>query len=225
MTLLLAMLPVYLFGNLHCFGMCGPLALMIGHHRHRYFYFAGRLLSFSLAGLAAAQAGAVLNVYAQQFHIGAAVSFLFSGLMAGAGLMTLARKELNLLRFAGLNQTLPLLMLRDQIFPTFLFGFMTVFLPCGQTLIVFSACALSQDPFTGWLNGFAFALLTSPSLFFAMRAARFFQRGKKYSHLILGGTALLIGTLSFCRGLAELELIPHFVLNPNAPIEYHLIIY
>jgi uncharacterized protein len=224
--LFLAMLPVYLFGNLHCFGMCGPLAMMLGQHRYRYWYFIGRLCSFSLAGLAAASAGAVLNVALQPFHISAAVSFLFGAVLLIVGSATLMQREAALIpRFAGLNQSLSSLMLRDQIWPTFLFGFFTPFLPCGQTLIVFSACALAQDPLAGWFNGFAFALFTSPSLFFAMRAFRFFQRGKNCSHLILGGCAIVVALFSFCRGLAEIGWIPHLVLNPNASLEYHIIIY
>ncbi len=226
MTLLIAMLPVYLFGNLHCFGMCGPLAMMLGQHRHRYWYFLGRLSSFSLAGFAAASVGSILNVALQPYHISALVSFLFGGILFAAGTMTLLQRESALLpNFSSLNQSLSLLILKDEIWPTFLFGFFTPFLPCGQTLIVFSACALSQDPFTGWLNGFAFALLTSPSLFFAMRAYSFFQKGKKYGRFVLGGCALSVALCSFCRGLADFEIIPHLILNPNAAMEYHIIIY
>lgn len=220
------MLPVYLFGNLHCFGMCGPLAMMIGQHRHRYWYFLGRLCSFSLAGFAAASMGAVLNMSLQLYHINAVVSFFFGFVLLVVGMATLMQKETVLIpQFAGINASLSHLMLRDQIWPTFLFGFFTPFLPCGQTLVVFSACALSQDPFVGWINGFAFALLTSPSLFFAMRAASFFQKGKKYGRFILGGCALLVALLSFCRGLAEVGWVSHLILNRNAAMEYHIVIY
>ena len=57
MTLLLTMLPLYLFGNVHCLGMCGPLVMLIGQHHFRYFYFVGRTLSFTLAGGLAGAAG------------------------------------------------------------------------------------------------------------------------------------------------------------------------
>lgn len=223
MSLFLAMLPVYLFGNLHCFGMCGPLAMMIGRHRHRNWYFLGRLCSFSLAGLFAAWLGQLIQTV---FHFGATVSFLFGGILLVMGVATLLEKEMVLVpRFAGLNESLSLLMLRDRVWPTFLFGFFTPFLPCGQTLIVFSACALAQDPLAGWFNGLAFALLTSPSLFFAMRAYAFFQKGKKYGRLVLGGCSIVVALLSFCRGLAEIGIVSHLILNPNAPIEYHIVIY
>jgi uncharacterized protein len=112
-------------------------------------------------------------------------------------------------------------MLRDQPWPTFLFGFFTIALPCGQTVVVFSACALYGDPFIGLINGLVFALLTSPALFAAMHAHRFFQKLKPSYNTIMGGCAVLVGLLSFCRGLAELEYIPHLIINS----EYHLVIY
>ena len=77
MSLLLTMLPLYLFGNLHCLGMCGPLVAMIGHHRFRYYYFLGRTLSFTLAAMAAGGAGAVLHLFLNQYHISALTSFLW----------------------------------------------------------------------------------------------------------------------------------------------------
>ena len=183
-------------------------------------------MSFGLAGFLAASIGSVLNVAFQTYHIGSAVSFIFGSILLIVGMATLMKREMVLIpRFAGINQSLGVLMLRDQIWPTFLFGFFTPFLPCGQTVIVFSACALSQDPLIGWFNGLGFALLTSPSLFFAMRASAFFQKGKNYSHLVLGGCAIVAAFFSFCRGLAEIGLIPHLILNPNAPMEYHIVIY
>ncbi|MBA2727442.1 MAG: sulfite exporter TauE/SafE family protein [Parachlamydiaceae bacterium] len=214
MSLLVAMLPFYLFGNLHCLGMCGPLVMAIGAHRFRTLYFIGRLLSFSLAGMIAGAIGAVLNIFFKAYHLAATTSFLFGAIIIVAGLCTLFGWNYpghNWLgkRLAPLNRTLSLLMLRDRPLTTFLFGFFTVMLPCGQTLVVFSACALSASALTGLLNGFVFALLTSPSLFFAMRAHQLFKTAKDYYNLLMGMAALLIGALSLCRGMAEIELIPH----------------
>src|ERR1700733_9157066 len=90
MALLLSMLPLYFFGNLHCLGMCGPLVMMIGHHQYRYFYFFGRLLSFSLAGMAAGAVGAVANVFFQHYHLAEATSFLFGGILLVLGVYTLS---------------------------------------------------------------------------------------------------------------------------------------
>lgn len=230
MTLFVAMLPVYLFGNLHCLGMCGPLVMMIGQHRYRYFYFLGRTLSFALAGLAAGGVGAVAGALFKQAHIAEASSFLFGGILLLLGVCTLAGWSFPGhawlgKRLAKMNQTLSLLLLQDKAWPTFLFGFFTLALPCGQTLIVFSACALSGDALVGFFNGLAFALLTSPSLFLAMQAHAFLRKARRYYQTVIGLSALLVGALSLLRGFAEMELISHWVINPESLAHYHLVIW
>jgi len=226
MTLLLTMLPVYLLGNLHCLGMCGPLVMMIGQHRYRYFYFFGRTLSFSMAGLVAGAMGAVANAFFKHYHLAEATSFIFGGILIILGFSTLfgmgyPGQRWLARRLSSFNQNLSLLMLRDRAWPAFLFGFFTLALPCGQTLIVFSACALSGEMMTGLMNGLAFALLTSPSLFLAMQAHTFFAGIRHYYQIVMGVSALLVGILAFLRGLAEIGIISHWVLSSD----YHLVIF
>lgn len=226
MTLFFSLLPFYLFGNLHCIGMCGPLVMMIGAHQSRYWYFLGRTLSFSLAGFLAGAAGSVLNQTLQHYQLSAVTSFLFGGIFLALGICGLWGYRIPVNQWlarqlGGISKTLSLLMLRDQAWPAFLFGFFTVALPCGQTAIVFAACALYGDPGVGALNGMAFALLTSPALFMAMQARRLFPFGHRHYDKIMAGCALFIGTLTLCRGLAEVGVIPHLVLNEA----YHIVIY
>jgi uncharacterized protein len=230
MALLVAMLPFYLLGNLHCLGMCGPLVMMIGAHRYRYFYFFGRLFSFTLAGTIAGELGAVLNVIFNQYHISAAASLLFGGFILLIGTFGLLERsfpgQASLAKFmAKGNHSLSLLMLRDKPLATFIFGFMTIALPCGQSLVVFSACALSGSALIGMVNGFAFALLTSPSLFFAMRAHRLLGGAKKYYNTATNAIALIVGIIAFCRGLAELDLIPHVLLPLPFADALHLVLF
>lgn len=230
MSLLIAMLPIYLFGNLHCLGMCGPLVMMIGQHRYRYFYFLGRTLSFTLAGTVAGAVGAVADTFFKQYHLTEATSFVFGGMLMLLGLFTFAGWRYPgyvwlSQRLAKANHTLSLLMLRDRAWPTFLFGFFTLALPCGQTLIVFSACALSGDAYVGFVNGLVFALLTSPSLFFAMQAHALMRRAKRHYQAVIGLSALVVGGIAILRGLAEMGWISHWVINPNASQYYHLVIF
>lgn len=230
MSLFLTMLPIYIFGNLHCIGMCGPLVMMLGQHRFRYFYLAGRTLSFSLAGMIAGEVGAVLNIVLREHHIPVITSFLFGGIILMLGIFSIVgwqypgQKWLSQ-RLSRTNQNLSLLILRDRAWPTFLFGFFTIALPCGQTLIVFSACALSGDLWVGLGNGFAFALLTSPSLLFAMHAHNILKSLKPHYNKILGYCAMTVGVLALCRGFAEVDLIDHWVLNPGALPQYHIVIF
>ncbi len=224
MTLLLTMLPLYLFGNIHCLGMCGPLVMMIGQHHYRLFYFLGRTLSFTLAGGAAGALGLLLQVALKAYYIPALASFLFGALLLLLGVRILGGfsypgAEWLAQRLASTNRALSLLLLRDQPLPTFLFGFFTLLLPCGQTIVVYSACALSGDPAVGLLNGLAFALLTSPSLFLAMQVRTLFPNAKAYYNKVVGVSALLVALLAFCRGLAELDVIPHLAFAE------HLVLY
>lgn len=222
MGLLIAMLPVYLIGNFHCLGMCGPLAVMLAKHDYRFCYFLGRLSSYTLAGGLAGGAGTLLNVLLKEFHISEAATFSFGIFLIGYGFSLLFNWSFFRFPFpkkiAHLSASFSVLMLQNRALPSFLFGFFTVFLPCGQTLLVFSACALSGDVFTGLLNGFFFALLTSPSLFIAMQANSFLNGAKQHYNSLLGLFSVAIGFISLLRGLAELDLINHFVLNHDLHI-------
>lgn len=225
MTLFLSLFPLYILGNLHCLGMCGPLVMMLGQNPYRYFYFLGRLISYALAGWAAGELGALLHFFLQQFHLAAATSFVFGIFFLCMGIAEINGKSL---RFTWLqkklepfNRSLSLLLLKERPWPAFLFGFFTVFLPCGQTLLVFSACALYGDGLVGFLNGAAFALLTSPSLLAAMQLHTLLHRLKRYYRVSLGCCALLVAGLALCRGMAEMEWIPHWVLSET----YHIVIY
>lgn len=220
------MLPFYLLGNLHCAGMCGPLVMLIGKHRYRWFYFLGRTVSFSLAGLLAGSGGAVINLALHQYNLTAMASFAFAVPILWIGISNITGFRLFAWsgisnRISQFSQPISLLILQDRPWPTFLFGFFTVALPCGQTLIVFSACALSGDPLVGLFNGCCFALLTSPSLLAAMSASTLFHKAKHYYHLLFGLAAILVGMLALCRGMADLGIIPHLVLSQK----YHLVIY
>lgn len=230
MSLLLTMLPIYIFGNLHCMGMCGPLVMMIGHHRYRYCYFLGRLVSFTMTGMVAGEAGAVLYLFLKEYQIPALSSFIFAFVILTVGLYSLMGWQYPgyhwlSKRMASANRSLSLLMLQDKAWPAFLFGFFTILLPCGQTLVVFSACALSGSLWVGFINGFVFALLTSPALFLAMNAQAFLYKGKRYYNTLMGISSLFIGGLALCRGLAEMDLIQHWVLNPGASPQYHIVLF
>jgi sulfite exporter TauE/SafE len=198
---------------------------MLAQHRFRYLYFLGRLTSFSLCGLLAGAGGSIINFFLREYHLSALLSFIFGGVLLCISFGSLLDLKVRKIKLADSiinrwNRTLSVLMLRDQAFATFLFGFFTVALPCGQTLIVFSACALYGDPWTGFINGLCFALLTSPSLLASMHASYFLQRLKPYYRQLTALCGIGIGMIAIGRGLAELDIIPHLILNEA----YHLVI-
>lgn len=230
MSLFFTLLPIYVFGNLHCIGMCGPLVMLLGQHRYRYWYFAGRTLAFSGAGFLAGGLGAVLHHVLSVYHISALVSLMFGlvilvvGLSQFSGIPYPGHRWLGQ-RLKGISARFAQLLNQDSPRSVFLFGLGTIILPCGQTVIVYSACALYGDLWVGGTNGALFALFTSPSLWLAMRARSWLGRWRSKQHLILGGLAVLVGLMALCRGLADLQVIAHWVLNPKAPAEYHIVLY
>lgn len=225
MTLFLSLLPLYIFGNLHCFGMCGPLVMMLGRHRFRGFYFLGRALSYTLAGALAGYLGFVLQALFTYYHISAAISLLFGIWLVLLGINTiwkLPKPSLPFLakKMASISSSLSWLILKDEPMATFFFGFFTLFLPCGQTLIVFSACALSGVVWVGAFNGLAFALLTSPSLALAMHLVAALRRFQAISNAAVGLSACLVGILATLRGFAEMGWISHMVVFESYPMVF-----
>jgi sulfite exporter TauE/SafE len=209
MELFLTLLPVYLLGNLHCAGMCGPLVVLIGRHPNRGLYFLGRAASFSLAGGIAGQLGRTVEATLRLYNIPASAAIVFGGVILLVGVAQLLHLRLPSLGLTSrLDKRLSLLLLREQPLPVFLFGFFTVLLPCGQTMVVFSACAMAASPTVGLFNGFAFAALTSPSLWFAMRAHGLLGHLKSYYRVTIGILAIGVGAFSVWRGLAAMEVAP-----------------
>lgn len=222
MTLLLSMLPIYLLGNLHCIGMCGPLVMMIGKHNYRQWYFIGRLIAFTVAATFAALLGSVVNIFLHTYNLSSLLAILFGLTFISYGILKLLNLRIPLPASSlNLSRLITPLILKDSPQSTFLFGLSTVLLPCGQTLLVFSACALSGDILTGTLNGAAFALLTTPSLWFAMHAHKLLSFGKKHYNTLIALAALIAGSIALCRGLADLNLIPHLILSEN----YHIVVF
>lgn len=223
MSLFFSLLPLYLFGNLHCLGMCGPLVMLISQHPHRLLYFWGRICSFTLAGLLAGMSGEVLQLFLQDFSVSALPSLLLGGwilLIAGQVFPKWISTSLFQSAFwKKIEKNLAILPLYNSPEGMFLCGMSTLLLPCGQTLIVFAACALTANPWIGLGNGFAFAVLTSPSLLFALKMGRMLSL-QRFPRFLFSAPQMVVGLLIFCRGLAELGWIPHLILYQSE--SYHL---
>ncbi|MCC5831510.1 MAG: sulfite exporter TauE/SafE family protein [Chlamydiales bacterium] len=227
MTLFLTLLPIYLFGNIHCAGMCGPLMMLLAKNRYRWAYFGDRLTSYTFAGLLSAEAGMFFFQILARSYLSAFLSIAFGLTIIALAFFSFFRlpypgSKWVAKRTAGLSTFLARLITVYGPIPIFLFGVCTLLLPCGQTLVVFSACALEAKPLSGLINGSLFALLTSPSLILSMSA---FKRVRDSYHIWVGCATLLVGLLSLFRGLADLDLIAHLILNPNASPRYHIVLF
>lgn len=219
---------MYLMGNLHCLGMCGPLVMTLANHPFRLLYFFGRALSFSLLGLTSATFGMALEIGLKKSGIGALSCFILGALMLIFAFSPLFSKLFRVpksigFRLAKASSFLSTLLLKNRPMSAFYFGFFTPLLPCGQTLMVFSAIALYGDPFIGLLNGLVFALLTSPSLVFAMKAFASINPKAKALRFLLPLVVLPPACLAFLRGFAEMGYIEHASIG--LPFHLHLVLY
>jgi sulfite exporter TauE/SafE len=219
MSLLAAMFPIYVMGNFHCLGMCGPIAMLLGRSPYRGFYLLGRMVSFTLAGFSAGAFGEVLALALKAYHLAGLISILTGLLIGISGLYIMlnwnAPFSIQIEKlFAPTREKFNALLFSREPWPLFLVGFFTIILPCGQTLLVYSACALSGSAWVGTLNGFAFGLLTTPSLYLAMQGAGLLKRMKRFYRPVVGGMSLLIGMIAILRGLADFGLISHFGIHP-----------
>ncbi len=226
MELLIWMLPLYILGNLHCAGMCGPLVFILGKNPKKYWYFAGRISSFTLAGLLAGELGTYLLIPFKAWHLTAVISIGF-----GFAFFIYGLKEIFSWKFfdfsfgpsfqGWVQKTLCRLSSKGNARAVFLYGFFTLFLPCGQSALVFASCALSGSAFVGLINGFAFALLTSPALIIILKAHKYLSKFKGCYQPLFGLSVILVGVLSILRGMADMGWIDHFAINQS----WHLILY
>lgn len=214
----LSMIPYYLFSNFHCFGMCGPIAALIGRHPFWHFYLIGRVCGFSTACTLFGAFGQTIS-----WEMGP-----WSGILSIAiGLLMIAWTFSSiafapLKRWAALIQNgFIILFAKNNPWTAFLIGFLTPLLPCGQSLILFAFSALLGDPFDGFIQGFLFGLLTTPSLFLAIKGFKFMTRYKKIVDPLLQFSVGCVGLLAALRGLAELGIISHYTLVPHL----HLILW
>lgn len=230
MRLFFSLLPIFIFGNLHCAGMCGPLVMLLATHPFRWLYFLGRAVSFTLAGLLSAEAGFVFFEILVRYHISTFFIFFFglSICLFGCSLLLNFRLPGTFwfsIRSAKLSSYLSRILFIQRPYAPLLFGACTVLLPCGQTILVFSIIALHQEPIIGLLNGLLFALFTSPALIGALIAPRFVLRNKKGYRYLVGLATLCIGILSILRGLADLQMIQHLSFSIFSRFDCHIVLY
>ena len=201
-----------ILGSFHCIGMCGPIAFMLPVSRESkalklfqiFLYHFGRLMSYSIIGLAFGLIGKSLNLFGIQQH-----------LSIGIGILMILLILLPSKKFQKLNFSQPLYRLVSQVKSSlgaalkkrtpdtfFTIGFLNGFLPCGLVyMAVFGAVATGAS-LSGSLYMLLFGLGTIP----LMTTAVYFSR-------LLGGTlrqkvqklipafVVIIGLLFIIRGM------------------------
>lgn len=219
LPLLTSLTPIYLFANIHCFGMCGPLMLLMAKQKGRAAYLLGRLLSYAAVGALAGALGqlplfplspphALLTV--KTILILWATKKLIALLSATTAISSIQTIQKFLQKAAQMTrktfmrpiEKIPALLIdlssRNFRLAFFCMGLLSVLIPCGQTILVFSLCALHQSPLSGLIAGALLALISTPALAAPLGLLKIrFQTKNKLLEELIALSSLILAIILF----------------------------
>lgn len=210
--MLLSALIFGLLGSFHCVGMCGPIAFMLPVSRESklkkffqiFLYHGGRLLAYSIIGLAFGIVGKSLNLFGFQQQLSIAV-----------GLLMITVILLPAAKFQKYNFSRPLTMFIGRIKTSlgaafkkktadtfFTIGFLNGFLPCGLVyMAVFGAVATGSIR-QGSLYMLLFGLGTVPLMTSAIYFSGMLNKiSRQKINKLIPVFVVVVGILFVIRGL------------------------
>ncbi len=201
-----------LLGSFHCVGMCGPIAFMLPVDRSHslkkivqiFTYHFGRLLAYSLIGLAFGFVGKGLYLFGIQQQLSIAIGVLM------IVIVLIPTRIFNKYNFSkpiykliskvksALGQAL-----KKKTADTFLtIGFLNGFLPCGLVYMAVFGSLASASALQGSLYMFLFGLGTIPLMTTAIYLGKFLNANiKKRIQKAIPVFVVIIGLLFIIRGL------------------------
>lgn len=201
-----------LLGSFHCVGMCGPIAFMLPVDRSNstrkvfqiFTYHFGRLLAYSLIGLAFGLVGKGLYLFGIQQYLS-----IFIGVLMIVVVLTPVQT------FNKYNFSKPLYRLIGKVkssmgkafkkksADTFLtIGFLNGFLPCGLVYMAVFASLAMQNAVYGSLYMTLFGLGTIPLMTTAIYVGKFLNVSvKKRIQKAIPVFVVVIAVLFIIRGL------------------------
>jgi uncharacterized protein len=201
-----------LLGSFHCIGMCGPIAFMLPVSRDNKFkkvfqiflYHAGRLLAYSVIGLAFGLIGKSLNLFGFQQQL----SIFIGALMILVILLPLLGvHKLNfsgpLTMFIGKIKSSMGAAFKKKTADTFLsIGFLNGFLPCGLVYMAVFGAVATGDIFSGSIYMLMFGIGTIPLMTTAVYFSNLLTPTLRLRiRKLIPAFVVLIGLLFILRGL------------------------
>lgn len=159
---------VGLLGSFHCIGMCGPIALALPKSRSmvtsRVLYNTGRIVTYSILGLAFGLLGSRLNMIGLQQIVSITL-----GVLIIASVITPVTYRMKLSQKLGLYRAVSLLkslfgkMLKEHSLSSMvIIGILNGFLPCGFVYIAVTGAIAIGSPAESMLFMAMFGLGTVP---------------------------------------------------------------
>jgi len=212
LSVYLSALLLGLLGEIHCIGMCGPIALILPVDKDRPFtkhlklilYHTGRILAYGTMGLLVGFLGKGLQLAGLQQKI----SLIFGILMIIAAFYPTAKlfggkSPAFWNRFIGkLNAAMRRYLNQRSLQAMFVLGFLNGYLPCGLVYLALVGALATGDPWHGALYMMLFGIGTAPALYAIslVKSILSVKWRRKLDKLIPYGVAL-VGVLFVLRGL------------------------
>jgi hypothetical protein len=206
MSVLIAAILLGLTSNIHCIGMCGPIALAVPLKRDTNFnifsgilqYTFGRILTYSILGFIIG----IVGLTASTLGILQWVSILTGMIMIGFALSKWFGFKISLTSPFGyklpfISKGFGSLIKSDFPFKLFLFGMLNGLLPCGMVYFALLNALVAGDMLNGALSMALFGLGTSPGLIAIAFAANkipnsFRMKFSKYATTLLFSVGFLV---------------------------------
>lgn len=157
--------------SFHCIGMCGPLACSMRGRREEKFwtasllYNAGRGLSYTIAGAAISFSTQSFGELLPRFS--PVLALLLGGAIIVFALLKIFDRPFGFFQAKVPMRTTGLRKVFAKVSPTehpFVFGLLTLFLPCMTLHPTLLMSAAAQDAWHGAMTMFAFFLGTLPAM-------------------------------------------------------------
>ncbi|SFT83716.1 hypothetical protein SAMN05216474_2588 [Lishizhenia tianjinensis] len=203
-------LTLGLISNLHCLGMCGPiaLALPVGNMQPLqkfisiFTYNFGRITVYTLLGLVLGFFGSSLKLigFLQGFSILAGIALILIGLSE----FGILKFKLQHVGFKALNQLkgkFAQLLQKRSLDAFFMMGIFNGLLPCGMVYSALIASLVMGSVQGGATYMFLYGIGTLPVMFFLPFFKSFFHfKAKRYLKILIPASFILIGGLLVLRG-------------------------
>lgn len=201
-----------LLGSFHCVGMCGPIAFMLPVDRNNSFkklgqiflYHFGRILAYSIIGLAFGLVGKSLNLFGFQQQLSIIIGVLM------VLVIFIPQKTFNKYNFSKpvcriISKVKSALgkELKKKTPDTFLtIGFLNGFLPCGLVYMAVFGAIASGNALQGSLYMAMFGLGTIPLMTSAIYLGNFLNaQVRQRIRRAIPVLVVIIGCLFIVRGL------------------------
>ncbi|WP_310994017.1 sulfite exporter TauE/SafE family protein [Aequorivita marina] len=210
--MLLTALIFGLLGSFHCVGMCGPIAFMLPVDRSNnlkkigqiFLYHFGRIMAYSIIGLAFGLVGKSLNLFGYQQQLSIAIGVLML-LVIFIPQKTFNKYNFSKPLFKIISRVKSALgkELKKKTPDTFLtIGFLNGFLPCGLVYMAVFGAVASGNAIQGSLYMALFGIGTIPLMTSAIYLGNFLNaQVRQRIRRAIPVFVVIIGCLFIVRGL------------------------